>query len=119
MSVFYEAKIGYGYPVYGDDFPDYDCDDDASMDAYDTWHDQFCDSEFRHSVNLYWDCDAYFFGIMVDGVECGEFKKLSDIISTLYTNINEEEFDRCSEEYHRLFPNSKLEPGFYLMCVVW
>ena len=34
MSVFYEAKIGYGYPVYGDDFPDYDCDDDASMDAY-------------------------------------------------------------------------------------
>ena len=120
MGMYSEAKIGYGFLINADgDFPENDYDIEGSMDAYDAWITEYRNSKYQHQLDLYWDCDLQFFGIIIKSCERAEMLPLD--IDHLADEIDLKEWVQCLAEFDKFFPqlkNNRL-PQFYLMSVMW
>lgn len=123
MGMYYETKLVFGYMINRDeDYPKVDWDNDESIEKYENWKDDYGINEYRHLFDYYdWDEPYEFFGIILDGCECGEVKPFKDFEDKAddFSLKQRPDWENCEKEFHRLFPDSTQKPDYYIMSVVW
>lgn len=117
MGMWYEAALVFGYAIEDNDYPYPDWDDEASIEKYENWKDDYNDNDYRILFSYHWPEPNEIFGILLGTCDCGEIMTLETFEDFKYS-YKLADWEACKEEYHRLFPNSTKEPRYYVMSRV-
>lgn len=102
MSVCYSSRMGYGFIVKCHELPTEKLE-------------QFQESDYAFAIDA-WDPDnsVYFFGLMMNAAEPGEYFMIPPV-----TSYNHEKFIEMMDEYKSFFPNQKsyMPHSYVLSCI--